>query len=445
MNWYLAALKKYAVFNGRASKKEYWMFFLFNLTFAVVAIILDNILGTAYEGLGYGTIYFLYVLVMLIPGLAVTVRRLHDIGKKGGMILITAIPIIGAVWLLVLMTFDSVQQENQYGPNPKEEIASLNKVEPVMKMEEKFTKRVDFHIFTGIIGFGLVLILIKSFISKETSSFKNIDYDKVLIEAEKVINKDCPIMIDQETRLNNVMAEPGKEILYNITLLNYDKELFEKDSDKYITVEELRNTNEPIIINMAKTSPIVKSFRENKVTMIYHYSDKNGVFLFEIVITPDQYITEVQDIPVTTPKGRPTFAELAQREAAGQTIPSTINPQTDVETFIMNEVREGNKICPYMVDSEIRLENMTALPPNTIQFNYTLVNWVVKESLNNDDFKKSIDELKRVIEPELLNGIKTSPDLNKYREKKITIIIDLRDKNSVFLFETVVTPDMYKN
>jgi uncharacterized membrane protein YhaH (DUF805 family) len=120
MNWYLAVLKNYAGFSGRARRKEYWMFALFNTIFFIVAMILDNVLGTAIEGVGYGLFYFLYTLAVLIPGLAVSVRRLHDIGKSGWMILIVLIPIIGWIWLLVLMVTDSNPGENQYGPNPKE-------------------------------------------------------------------------------------------------------------------------------------------------------------------------------------------------------------------------------------------------------------------------------------------------------------------------------------
>ncbi|WP_445713055.1 DUF805 domain-containing protein [Flavobacterium sp.] len=120
MNWYLKVLKQYADFSGRARRKEYWMFVLFNMIFAIVAMILDNVLGIAMEGIGYGPLYGLYVLAMLIPGLAVAVRRLHDVGKSGWMILITLIPLIGAIWLLVLMVTDSNPGENQYGQNPKE-------------------------------------------------------------------------------------------------------------------------------------------------------------------------------------------------------------------------------------------------------------------------------------------------------------------------------------
>ncbi len=120
MDWYLAVLKNYAGFSGRARRKEYWMFVLFNVIFAIVAMILDNVLGIAMEGIGYGPIYGLYLLAIIIPSLAVGVRRLHDVGKSGWMMLIALIPIIGAIWLLVLFVQDSIPGENKYGANPKE-------------------------------------------------------------------------------------------------------------------------------------------------------------------------------------------------------------------------------------------------------------------------------------------------------------------------------------
>ncbi len=120
MNWYIAVLKNYAGFSGRARRKEYWMFTLFNIIFLFVAMILDMILGTEF-GLGvYGLFYVLYSLAVIIPGLAVSVRRLHDIGKSGWMLLIVLIPIIGWIWLLFLMVTDSNPGENQYGPYPPE-------------------------------------------------------------------------------------------------------------------------------------------------------------------------------------------------------------------------------------------------------------------------------------------------------------------------------------
>jgi uncharacterized membrane protein YhaH (DUF805 family) len=120
MNWYLQVLKKYAEFGGRARRKEYWMFALFNIVFFIVAIILDNVLGTTIGVLPYGVFYFLYALAVLLPGLAVGVRRLHDVGKSGWMMLIGLIPLVGAIWLLVLACTDSQAGTNKWGENPKE-------------------------------------------------------------------------------------------------------------------------------------------------------------------------------------------------------------------------------------------------------------------------------------------------------------------------------------
>ncbi len=117
MEWYLKVLRQYADFNGRARRKEFWMFVLFNLIFAIVANVLDYMFGTDYI---FGGIYG---LAMLIPGLAVSVRRLHDVGKSGWMLLVGLIPVIGGIWLLVLSVMDSQPGTNQYGDNPKEILA----------------------------------------------------------------------------------------------------------------------------------------------------------------------------------------------------------------------------------------------------------------------------------------------------------------------------------
>lgn len=95
------------------------MFTLFNTLFAILAAIIDTVGGLTIDGLWYGFIYLFYIAFAFIPGLAVGVRRLHDIGKSGWMILISLIPIVGPIWLLVLMVQDSDPFENAYGPNPK--------------------------------------------------------------------------------------------------------------------------------------------------------------------------------------------------------------------------------------------------------------------------------------------------------------------------------------
>jgi uncharacterized membrane protein YhaH (DUF805 family) len=120
MNWFLGGLKKYADFSGRARRKEYWMFFLFYIIFAFVASILDSLLGLDFGDGMYGVIYLLYSLALLLPYLAVGVRRLHDIGKSGWWLFIAFIPLAGAIWLIVLLATDGQPGENEYGPNPKE-------------------------------------------------------------------------------------------------------------------------------------------------------------------------------------------------------------------------------------------------------------------------------------------------------------------------------------
>lgn len=118
MNWYLQVLKNYAIFDGRARRKEYWMFFLFNLIFAIVATVLDNLLGLAIKDLGYGPFYILYALATLIPGIAVGVRRLHDTGKSGWYLLLGLIPCVGGIILLVFFVTAGDVGENEYGPDP---------------------------------------------------------------------------------------------------------------------------------------------------------------------------------------------------------------------------------------------------------------------------------------------------------------------------------------
>jgi uncharacterized membrane protein YhaH (DUF805 family) len=129
MSWYIAVLKKYAVFNGRARRKEYWYFFLINFIIGVVLGVLSAVLARSASDSGsmspvssvISCISSIYSLAVLLPGLGVGIRRLHDIGKSGWWLLIGLIPLIGEIWLLVLAATDSQPGDNQYGPNPKME------------------------------------------------------------------------------------------------------------------------------------------------------------------------------------------------------------------------------------------------------------------------------------------------------------------------------------
>lgn len=113
MQWYMKVLKNYIGFQGRARRKEYWMFFLFNFLITILLSVIEMMLGL--DGILSG----LYGLFALLPSIAVNVRRLHDIGRTGWWMLLSFIPVIGLIVLLVFAMLDSEQGENKYGPNPK--------------------------------------------------------------------------------------------------------------------------------------------------------------------------------------------------------------------------------------------------------------------------------------------------------------------------------------
>ncbi|HWZ71345.1 MAG TPA: DUF805 domain-containing protein [Casimicrobiaceae bacterium] len=128
MNWYLQALKKYADFSGRARRREYWFFVLFNLIVSVVLAVCDVVLGTYSAAASIGILSGIYTLAVLIPGIAVTVRRLHDAGRSGWWILIVLVPIVGWIVLLVFMLLDTQPGQNAYGPSPKAGEATIANV-----------------------------------------------------------------------------------------------------------------------------------------------------------------------------------------------------------------------------------------------------------------------------------------------------------------------------
>ena len=124
MSYYLTVLKKYAVFEGRARRAEYWWFVLFNV---IISVVLNTIFGARggvpEEPLAQATplaiIPAIYALGILLPSLAVAVRRLHDTGRTGWWIFIGLIPLVGWIVLIVFYVQDSDVGDNAYGANPK--------------------------------------------------------------------------------------------------------------------------------------------------------------------------------------------------------------------------------------------------------------------------------------------------------------------------------------
>ncbi len=112
MSWYLAVLKKYAEFSGRAGRPEFWMFFLIHLIILIVLFALSNRFSI------FGIVYLIYALGTIIPYIAVAVRRLHDTDKSGWFVLIGLIPLVGGIILLILLALPGTSDSNRFGSPP---------------------------------------------------------------------------------------------------------------------------------------------------------------------------------------------------------------------------------------------------------------------------------------------------------------------------------------
>ena len=120
MDWMLMPLRRYAEFSGRSRRKEYWMFFLGVFIVSFVLQIVEGIVGlSGMIGGLYGPLTTIFLLGILIPNIAVGVRRLHDTDRSGWWLLIALVPLIGGLVLLYFFVSDGTQGTNQYGPDPK--------------------------------------------------------------------------------------------------------------------------------------------------------------------------------------------------------------------------------------------------------------------------------------------------------------------------------------
>lgn len=113
MSWYLEVLKKYAVFSGRARRMEYWMFFLINMIVSFALGFIEGLFG------GPGILATIYYVAVLVPSIAVGVRRLHDIERSGWWLLISLVPLIGVIVLIVFLASPGRPGSNKYGADPK--------------------------------------------------------------------------------------------------------------------------------------------------------------------------------------------------------------------------------------------------------------------------------------------------------------------------------------
>ena len=115
MNWYIEVLRKYAVFSGRARRREYWMFYLFNFIFVIIASVLDELIAPGSET---GVITSIYTVAVLTPGIAAGVRRMHDVDRSGWWLLV---PIVNLIFALT----EGTVGDNRFGSDPKTDYLSF--------------------------------------------------------------------------------------------------------------------------------------------------------------------------------------------------------------------------------------------------------------------------------------------------------------------------------
>lgn len=141
-------------------------------------------------------------------------------------------------------------------------------------MNEK-KNRTPLWTLLGLIFGATVTIVLLNY-----SSFTQPSFDKMMVKISNDMNKNCPYMVDKETRLDNTIAV-GNTIAYNYTLINM--------GINDIDLASIKNYMEQTLVNNTKTNPDMKVFRENNATIDYNYKDKDGVFLFKVQVTPDKY------------------------------------------------------------------------------------------------------------------------------------------------------------
>jgi uncharacterized membrane protein YhaH (DUF805 family) len=118
MDWFVKAVQQFAVFRGRARRKEYWFFVLFYALISGFLAVIDSIIGRFDAHSGVGLFSGLFALAMLLPAVAVSVRRLHDTNRSGWWLLVGVVPLLGSLVLLVFALSRGTPSANDYGPDP---------------------------------------------------------------------------------------------------------------------------------------------------------------------------------------------------------------------------------------------------------------------------------------------------------------------------------------
>lgn len=148
-----------------------------------------------------------------------------------------------------------------------------NNIQEPLAQKTKIDRNKIIGIVAGAVTFFIAFYLTQQLLSPS--------FDKQLLQISNELNKNCPMMVDQFTRLDNSQVLPNKTLQYNYTLVEIEKSEFNLDT--------VRKYVEPNIINNVKTNPDMKDLRDNNVKFNYSYRDKNGEFVWKLEITPDMY------------------------------------------------------------------------------------------------------------------------------------------------------------
>ena len=141
-------------------------------------------------------------------------------------------------------------------------------------METKKIKRNIISIIGLIISIVVFVVIKQAFLTAPS-------FDKVLKKDAEKINKSCPMMVDQTTRLDNAIALPNRTFQMNYTITTADKDLLD--------IEEFEKTMKPILLTGLKNNPDLKNIRGKNVTMVYNFNDCNDKFLCKLIFTADEY------------------------------------------------------------------------------------------------------------------------------------------------------------
>lgn len=158
---------------------------------------------------------------------------------------------------------------------PKIEVENARET-PLRVEKEKPKKKMPLASLLGIIFGVLLFVGVSQYILKPT-----LDIDETLAVVASEINKNCPMYIDQELRMDNTMAMPNKILQYNYTIVNYALE--------ELNMEVVESTLFTGILENIQTNPDMKEMRDAKVSFSYYYKDKNGVYVTKYLVTPDMY------------------------------------------------------------------------------------------------------------------------------------------------------------